>query len=235
MALPMKLRALVSLAAAFAVFNGCSAHRYPDDAFVSSAANLQPAVVLLTMDVPGNTKKDPDNEYATGTVVATGAWGSDVLTVEHALEQAWNLRATIDNKVKVPARVVATNNDLDVALLRIPRPNLPVAKLGTSRDAVPGRAIGLLGYPIPDQFDDEGLGLATSLNSGQVSSMRTDAIEVTLPIVPGESGSPIFLADNGEIIGMAESRFDMERSIGFALPIDDAKSFLHKYDRRHGF
>jgi len=49
-------------------------------------------------------------------------------------------------------------------------------------------AVGLLGYPIPDQFDDEGLGLATSLNSGRVSSLREDAIEVTLPIVPGESG-----------------------------------------------
>ena len=231
----MEMRALVSLAAAFAVFAGCSPHRDADDAFVSSAAALQPAVVLLTMDVPGNSKNDPDSEYATGTVVASGKWGSDVLTVEHAIEHAWNLKATIDNKVKIPARVVAADGDLDIALLRVPRRNLPPAKLGTSRDAQPGRTIGLLGYPIPDQFDDEGLGLATSLNSGRVSSLRPDAIEVTLPIVPGESGSPIFLADNGEIIGMAESRFDEERSIGFALPIDDAKSFLHKYDRQHGF
>lgn len=231
----MKLRALVSLAAAFAVFAGCSHHRDPDDAFVSSAAALQHAVVLLTMDVPGRSKNDPDSEYATGTVVASGKWGSDVLTVQHAIDHAWNLKATIDNKVKVPARVVAADGELDIALLRVPPRNLPAVKLGSSQDAQPGRTIGLVGYPIPDQFDDEGLGLATSLNSGRVSSLRPDAIEVTLPIVPGESGSPIFLADNGEIIGMAESRFDEERSIGFALPIDDAKSFLHKYDRQHGF
>jgi S1-C subfamily serine protease len=111
---------------------------------------------------------------------------------------------------------------------------LPIAKLGSVENAKPGRAIGLLGYPIPDQFDDEGLGLATSLNAGRISSLREDAIEVTLPIVPGESGSPVFLSDTGEIVGMAESRFDEERSIGFALPIDDAKTFLHKHDAQHG-
>jgi S1-C subfamily serine protease len=231
----MKLRVLVLCAAALALFTGCVARDYPDDAFVASADKIRPSVVLLTMDVPGEKKGDgPDTEYATGIVVASGPWGSDILTVEHALEGAWNLRLTIDNKQKVPATIVSKNADIDVALVRTKRANLPVAKLGRVADAQAGRTVGLLGYPIPDQFDDEGLGLATSLTSGQVSSMREDAVEVTLQIVPGESGSPVFLADTGEIVGMAESRFDEERSIGFALPIDDAEKFLHKNDAGHG-
>lgn len=231
----MKLRALLPMATAVAVFTACSHSHYPDDDFVAAADALRPSVVLLTMDVPGEHKKDgPDSEFATGTVVASGAWGSDVLTVQHAVDQAWNLRVTIANKQKVPGRVIAQDEDLDVALVRISRGNLPVAKLGTAQAAKPGRAVGLLGYPIPDQFDDEGLGLATSLNSGRISSLREDAIEVTLPIVPGESGSPVFLSDTGEIVGIAESRFDEERSIGFALPIEDAKKFLHEHDRAHG-
>ncbi|HLI95195.1 MAG TPA: serine protease [Candidatus Baltobacteraceae bacterium] len=231
----MKLPALLcTAAAALLLFGGCAAH-YSDDDFVHAAAQLRPSVVLLSMDVPGQKKSDgPDTEYATGTVVASGAWGSDILTVEHAIEGAWNLRATIDNKQKVPAVVVAKDADLDIALLRTKRGRLPVVKLGSAGDAQPGRTVGLVGYPIPDQFDDEGLGLATSLDSGRVSSMREDAIEVTLQIVPGESGSPVFVADTGEVVGMAESRFDEERSIGFALPIDDAKKFLHKYDSQHG-
>ncbi len=229
----MKVRAFFLLAAAFVFLAACSAH-YPDDDFVAAADRLRPSVVLLTMDVPGEKKDAPDSEFATGTVVASGRWGSDILTVQHAIDRAWNLRVTIDNKEKVRAKILAQDPDLDVALVRIPRPNLPVAKLGNSDNAKPGRAIGLLGYPIPDQFDDEGLGLATSLNSGRISSLREDALEVTLPIVPGESGSPVFLSDTGEIVGMAESRFDEERSIGFALPIADAKKFLHKYDSSHG-
>lgn len=222
------------LALAFACA-GCSAKHYEDDDFVSAAARLRPSVVLLSMDVPPENPKDsPDTEYATGTVVASGSWGSDILTVEHAIEGAWNLKVTIDNKQKVPGEIIAKDADLDVALVRIKRARLPIVALGNSVDAQPGRMVGLVGYPIPDQFDDEGLGLATSLNSGRVSSLREDAIEVTLQIVPGESGSPVFLSDTGEIVGMAESRFDEERSIGFALPIEDAKKFLHKHDAAHG-
>lgn len=229
----MKVRALLSLLAAVAVISGCS--RHADDDFVAAADALRPSVVLLTMDVPGEHKKDgPDSEFATGTIVASGSWGSDILTVQHAIDKAWNLHVTIGNKEKAPARVIAQDSDLDVALVRTPRRNLPAVKLGSGDDAKPGRTIGLLGYPIPDQFDDEGLGLATSLNSGRISSLREDAIEVTLPIVPGESGSPIFLSDTGQIVGIAESRFDEERSIGFALPIDDVKRFLHKHDATHG-
>jgi S1-C subfamily serine protease len=230
----MSLRALFIAALVLLAGTGCAAH-YSDDDFVASAGKLRPSVVLLSMDVPGESKKDgPDTEYATGSVVASGSWGSDILTVEHAIEGAWNLRVTVDNKAKYPGSIIAKDADLDIALVRTKRAHLPVVKLGSASDAQPGRMIGLVGYPIPDQFDDEGLGLATSLNSGRVSSLREDAIEVTLQIVPGESGSPVFLADTGEIVGMAESRFDEERSIGFALPIDDAKRFLHKHDAAHG-
>lgn len=230
----MSARAVVSAVLLLLLGAGCGGRHYSDDDFVASAAKLRPSVVLLSMDVPGESKKDgPDTEYATGTVVASGAWGSDILTVQHAIEGAWNMRVTVNNKDKYPAKIIAKNEDLDIALVRTNKAHLPVVKLGTAADAQPGRMVGLVGYPIPDQFDDEGLGLATSLNSGRVSSLREDAIEVTLQIVPGESGSPVFLADTGEVVGMAESRFDEERSIGFALPIDDAKKFLHKFDARH--
>lgn len=231
----MKFRLLVAAVAAAATLGLCACStRYADDSFVQSADTLRPSVVLLSMDVPGAQKGNPDSEFATGIVIASGSWGSDILTVEHAIEQASNLKVTIANKSKVAGDIIAKNATLDVALVRIKREPLPVAKLGSSKDAQPGRLVGLLGYPIPDQFDDEGLGLATSLNSGRVSSMRQDAIEVNLPIVPGESGSPVFLSDTGEIVGIAESRFDEERSIGFALPAEEASKFLHAVDARHG-
>jgi S1-C subfamily serine protease len=218
------------------LFAACT--RNSDDAFVDSAKRIRPSVVLLKMKIPPENKKDKyDEAFATGFVVASGAWGSDILTVQHAIDGAWGLSITVDNRQRAAARVVASNDDLDVALLRTPRANLPVLALGSSahlRDQL-GRQVGLVGYPVPDAFSDEGLGLATSLNSGQLSSIRPEALEVTLSIVPGESGAPVFIADTGEIVGLAESRFDEERSIGFALPIDDAKKFLHKFDAAHGF
>lgn len=215
---------------------GC-AHN-ADDAFVASVQRLRPAVVMLSMRVPPEHKKDRyDDAYATGFVVASGGWGSDILTVQHAIDGAWNLHVTIGNRSRAPARVIASNEDLDLALLRTTRKHLPAIALGSSThlQSEVGREVGLLGYPVPDEFDDEGLGLATSLNTGRLSSIRKDALEVTLSIVPGESGAPVFIANTGEVVGVAESRFDEERSIGFALPVDDVKAFLHRYDRGHGF
>ncbi len=214
---------------------GCG---HPDDAFVTAARRMRPAVVLLTMKIPPEHKKDRyDEAYATAFVVASGDWGSDLLTAQHAIDGAWDLHITVSNRWTAPARVVASNADLDVALLHTPRRNLPFIALRAPRDLQSdlGREVGLLGYPVPDEFDDEGLGLATSLGAGRLSSVRKDALEVTLPVVPGESGAPVFIADTGEVIGLAESRFDDEPSIGFAVPLDDLKKFLHRSDAGHGF
>ncbi len=228
---------MLALMAALVICVSACSHN-PDDAFVGNVRALRPSVVLLTMKVPPEHKGDTyDEAYASGTVIASGDWGSDVLTVEHAVEGAWDMKLTINNRRRVPGRVVASDKDMDVAIVRTPAKKLAVASLGTSAhlDSSLGREVGLLGYPIPDEFADDDLGLATSLNIGRLSSVRKGALEVTLPIVPGESGGPVFIADTGEIVGVAESRFDDERSIGFALPVDDAKKFLHRNDSAHGF
>jgi S1-C subfamily serine protease len=36
----------------------------------------------------------------------------------------------------------------------------------------------------------------------------------------------VFDAGTGEVVGLAESRFDEEKAIGFAIPIDDARRFV---------
>lgn len=230
------IRRFAAIATAAALLTGCA--RGDDDQLIATAKQLTPSVVLLSMRIPPEHKQDRyDDAYATGFVVASGDWGSDVLTVQHAIDGAWDLNVTVGNRQRAPAKVLAANADLDVALLRTSRRDLPVVRLGTSAhlQSEVGRRIGLLGYPVPDEFDDESLGLATSLNAGLLSSVRKDALEVTMSIVPGESGAPVFFADSGEVIGIAESRFDEEHSIGFALPIDDATKFLHRVDRAHGF
>jgi S1-C subfamily serine protease len=56
--------------------------------------------------------------------------------------------------------------------------------------------------------------------------VRNDTIELDLPVIPGESGGPVFLADSGSVIALAQSRFDDEHAIGFGIPIEDAIRFL---------
>jgi len=150
------------------------------------------------------------------------------------LEAGRRLRVTVNDSERLPATAIASDRSLDLALVRIHRSKLPVAALGNDAVAEPGRVVGLLGYPVPDQFGFAGLGLRSSTDAGIISAIRHDALEVRLPIVPGESGGPVFLADTGSIVGVAESRFEAEPSIGFAVPIAAAKAFLHRYDAAHG-
>lgn len=203
-----------------------------DDPFVTGVKALRPSVVLLTMQVPAETGSAWDDAYATGFVVASGSWGSDILTVQHAIDHARNLHVTIENKRRVSGHIIAQNAQLDIAIVTTSSAVLPPVKLGDSSVLQPGESIGVMGYPIPDAFESEGLGLATSIDSGRISSFRKHALELNLPIVPGESGGPVFTED-GTVIGLAESRFDEERSIGFALPINEARPFLHTH--AHGF
>ncbi len=204
----------------------CACNHSSPDPFVDAVHAMRASVVLLTMQVPDHHAWD--TEYATGTVIASGSWGSDILTVQHAVDQARNIKLTIANRYKAAGKLVAANPKLDVAVVTT-KVKLPVAQLGDSTQAQPGQSIGVMGYPIPDIFEAEGLGLATSINSGRISAIRPHAIELNLPIVPGESGGPVFTSDGGAVVGVAESRFDEERSIGFALPINEAKPFLHKH------
>lgn len=205
----------------------------PGDPFVRAYRSLRPTVVLFTMKIPSEDKKrsrDLDDAYGSGVIVASDASGSDVLTVEHVIHGARALHATLDERRSVAARVLASDPANDLALVRIDVPNRAVARLGSSAREEPGMAVGVAGYPIPDAFADERLGIKTSVFAGRVSSARRDSLELDLPVIPGESGGPVFDALTGEVVALAESRFDDEKAIGFGLPIDVAAAFL----RRHG-
>ncbi len=226
----MKAALPVLVLAALAA-GGCSAApKAPEgDPFVRSFKALRPAVVLFTMKIPSDDAKRKgqwDDAYGSGVSIASGAWGTQILTVEHVIDGARKLRATLDDRRSVPARVVASDANTDVALVQIDVPNRPVAALGSSSALSPGTQVGVAGYPIPDAFQDEALGTQTSVFAGRISSIRKDALELDLPIIPGESGGPVFVADSGVVIALAESRFDDEKAIGFGVPIEDAEKFL---------
>ena len=217
---------------------GCAEARTPEpsgDPFVRTFHQLKPSVVLFTMKIPSDDKRHKgqfDDAYGSGVVVASGAWGTQILTVQHVIDGASHLHATLDDQRSVPAYVLAADEKSDLALVEISVPNRPIATLGSSAGIEPGTQIGVAGYPIPDEFDDEHLGTKTSVFAGRVSSVRRDSLELDLPIIPGESGGPVFDAFSGAVIGLAESRFDDEKAIGFGVPIEDAKIFLKH--RLHG-
>ncbi len=230
-------RLVASVAAV--VVAGCAHEISPtqtqSDRYVAVYEQLHPSVVLLTMRIPADDPKrkgEWDDAYGSGVVVESGSWGSRILTDAHVVEGARDLVATIGDGPRAPARVIAkTGEDEDLAIVDVALKNQKAAILGSIAHLEPGTAIGVLGYPIPDAFEDEHLGRTVSLYTGRVASLRKGALELDVAIIPGESGGPVFDASNGEVIGIAESRFEEERAIGFATPIDAATRFLALHAR----
>jgi S1-C subfamily serine protease len=229
------------LSSAAIVLAGCTpaashAPASSGDIYVDMYRKLQPSMVLFTMDVPSDDPKRKgslDEAYGSGIVVESGDWGSRILTDAHVVQDARHIVAHIGDARKAPARVVAVSNDRDdVAILDAPVPHAPAVALGTSKGLAAGQPIGVMGYPIPDAFEDEHLGTKVSIYAGRIASVRDGSLELDVPIIPGESGGPVFDAGNGAIVGIAESRFDEERAIGFATPIDIAVKFLSAHPHR---
>lgn len=224
--------------AAIVAWAACSVQRShsPEsggDPYVAAYRHLHPSVVLFTMRIPSDKHKGEwDVAYGSGVVVESGAWGTRILTDAHVVVDAKDLVATIGDGPHAPAHVVATTGEADdLAIVDVPLKNQRPVKLGSIANLAPGTAIGVLGYPIPDAFEDEHLGRTVSLYTGRIASVRRGALELDVPIIPGESGGPVFDAATGEVIGIAESRFEEERAIGFATPIDTATRFLASHPR----
>jgi serine protease Do len=209
----------------------------PADPYAELYRALRPSIVFLSMRAPSDDPKrhgQIDDAFGTAFVVASGDWGTLLLTARHVITDARNLRATFGDAAQTDGvRVIAQDKVNDLALLEAPHvKNVRPATLGDSAGVVAGQPVGVLGYPIPDAFEDEGLGRAASIYAGHVASIRragttNEAIELDLPIVPGESGGPVFTLD-GKVIGIAESRFEEEHEIGFATPIDLIKPFIER-------
>lgn len=136
----------------------------------------------------------------------------------------------------LPASIAAADPALDLAVLLVSTPGLPYVALGDS-DAVPvGRAVSALGYPFGRRLQ---VGRATasdivpevSTSAGTVSAVRGGDdgdrrfLQITSNLNPGNSGGPVVDPD-GYAVGVIRMKLTGGDGIGFAVPINQVKSFL---------
>ena len=139
------------------------------------------------------------------------------------------------------ARHVASDISFDLAVLKVEEYDLPVAPLGESSDILVGEWAIAIGNPF-DLGPTVSLGVVSALDRDfpepQGDYYYRDMIQTDADINPGNSGGPLVNA-LGQVIGINSFIFTGSDysigsiGIGFAIPIDTARSFLEEI-RQHG-
>jgi serine protease Do len=162
------------------------------------------------------------------TVVGSGVVidkDGQILTNAHVVDGAASLSVTLDSGNRANARIVGLDPVLDLALLRVDTPNpLPAARLGDSSGVRVGDEVVAIGNPIGlDQTMTRGI--VSALNRLLPGVSDEPMIQTDAPINPGNSGGP--LVDRcGNVIGINTLISEDAQSIGFAVPVNAAKTIL---------
>ncbi|WP_051261469.1 trypsin-like peptidase domain-containing protein [Desulfovibrio inopinatus] len=140
---------------------------------------------------------------------------------------AVNLQLPNGEEESYPARVVATQPDVDLAVLKIDtgRP-LPYLHLGDSSRIRTGEWVLAIGNPFSlSHTVTVGIVSATGRNIG---GPLGDIIQTDAAINPGNSGGPL-LDLHGDVIGINTAIVATGQGIGFAIPSNTAKRLIAQY------
>jgi len=136
-----------------------------------------------------------------------------VVTNNHVVDSSSYLAVQFDDKRKVPARLVTSNIDKDLAVIRFDPAAFPegvVAPL-LPKEAASHLAVGQRVFTIGNP-----LGREKALTTGVVSKIEKDSINSDININPGNSGGPLFTLD-GQVAGITTS---VLRNLASIVPVE---------------
>jgi putative serine protease PepD len=158
-----------------------------------------------------------------------------IVTNHHVIDQAGGMVAVMHDGTQVPiAGVLRTDAAKDVAVIQATGSGFEPLTLGSSETVKAGDEVAVIGSPV---------GLAGTLSAGIVSAVRTSGpeldseervrfsaegwtIQITAPISPGSSGSPVIETERGTVIAVAVGQRRDGQALNFAVPIEHAIALL---------
>ena len=167
----------------------------------------------------------PQREEALGSGVIVSHDGY-ILTNNHVVAKATQVKVFLPNKQQYPAKVVGTDPNTDIALLKIQANNLPVVTFGDSSKLQVGDYAIAIGDPFGiGETVTLGIISATARSSLGIENYE-DFIQTDAAINPGNSGGALIDA-RGDLIGINTAILSGgsggNQGIGFAIPINLAR------------
>jgi serine protease Do len=151
-----------------------------------------------------------------------------VLTNNHVVDDAQTLKITLADGSVFDGKVIGTDETTDLAVVKLDSTeSLPFAALGNSDNLKIGQIVIAIGNPF-------GLSGGPTVTTGIVSSLNRkiqfekgvlELIQTDAAINPGNSGGPL-INTKGEVIAINTAKMPYAHGIGFAVPINIAKSVI---------
>jgi serine protease Do len=176
---------------------------------------------------PWQNQRYEQNGLGSGVIVSNDGY---ILTNNHVVGQADRIYVKLINDDTLSAKVVGTDPNTDVAVIKVDAKNLPSLKLGDSDRVRVGDIVLAIGSPLDAT-------LAHTVTMGIVSAKGRSGVDITniedfiqtdAAINPGNSGGALINA-RGELIGIntaIASRSGGNQGIGFAIPINMARRVM---------
>jgi serine protease Do len=174
----------------------------------------------------------PRVEHGLGSGVIISPDGY-IVTNNHVVEGATDVRVTMSDRRILPAKVVGTDPLTDLAVIKVDGHNLPNAPWGDSTKLHPGQTVLAFGNPFGFRFTVT-RGIVSALNrpnmSGDDARKPGQFIQTDAAINPGNSGGPLVNA-RGEVIGINTFLISPSGSfsgMGFAIPTQIVRPTVEK-------
>jgi Do/DeqQ family serine protease len=167
----------------------------------------------------------PQVGLGSGVIISPDGY---ILTNNHVVDGADEIEVTLNDSRTARAKVIGTDPDSDLAVLKITLERLPVITLGNSDSLQVGDQVLAIGNPF---------GVGQTVTSGIVSALGRNQlgintfenfIQTDAAINPGNSGGAL-VDVNGQLMGVNTaiySRSGGSMGIGFAIPVSTAKQVL---------
>jgi len=186
-------------------------------------------------DVPNQGRRGPrqapeQREQGLGSGIIMTPDGY-ILTNNHVVDGASDVRVTLSDKRELKARIVGTDPKSDIAVLKIDASNLPCITVGDSSKVQVGDYALAVGDPFGvGQTVTMGIVSATGRSHLGIEDYE-DFIQTDAPINPGNSGGAL-VNDRGELIGVNTAIIahgsEGNQGIGFAIPANMARSVMEE-------
>jgi Do/DeqQ family serine protease len=150
-----------------------------------------------------------------------------LLTNHHVVEDATEIEVQLADGRQARARIVGSDAETDIAVLKIDLDGLPVIALGDVRALQVGDTVLAIGNPF-NVGQTVTAGIVSALDRKQGETPFQNFIQTDAAINPGNSGGAL-VDDQGSLVGINTaiySRSGGSMGIGFAVPVDTARTVM---------